>query len=462
MTTLIVGNSRTEEMAGELTALSLEERRFGGCAAQRLLWFAGAGDVLLLPYQPPADYRDYVTGLTATEPESLLVLCPPPDGLGTDLLTPDRIADAGFGERVRAAVQQRGIDKMLAVYKDVPVMRLATAAGLRVPGHAFSAQGGDAFLNSKAGFRAIAAGVGVPIVAGSATADPAQAQAMVAELLAGGSSAIVKQEFSAGGNGNEVLSPVAGVRVAGALTSAVLADAAAVRDYFDRHWNRLTAGGKHRLVVERYLTGCDTVYGEYLVGDDGPVLVGVGEILMSPVPIGEIVPPQVLSQAARDILVSGGTALASAYHAIGYRGYLSTDAVLTPSGELFFTETNARMSGSTHLHVIVNDRLLAGEHRGRRVVLELHDWVVPSFAAAVEQLAGAGLAFDKGTGTGVVLTSTLMPDRSVAYCVVASDLAAARTMQARVLSLFATMAGPTDSEQERPAGRLAELPVSSG
>ncbi|MDQ1742062.1 MAG: hypothetical protein QOE23_401 [Pseudonocardiales bacterium] len=458
MSTLIVGNSRTEEMAGELVALSPAQRRSGGCAAQRLLWFAGAGDVLLLPYQPPADYRDYVTGLTATEPESLLVLCPPPDGLGADLLTPDRIADAGFREQVRAVVRERGVDRMLAVYKDVPVMRLAAAVGLQVPGHAFSAEGGDAFLNSKACFRAIAAGVGVPLVAGLATGRRAEAQAMVSDLLAAGNSAIVKQEFAAGGYGNEILSPVAGVRAAGAFTSAVLADASAVCDYFDQHWNRLTAGGRHRLIVEHYLTGCDTVYSEYLVGDDGPVPVGVGEILMSPLPIGEIVPPQVLNLAARSALVAVGMALASAYHAIGYRGYLSVDALLTPAGDLFISETNARMSGSTHLHVVINDRLLAAEHRDQRVIMELHDWVVPSFAAAVEQLAGAGLAFDKATGTGVVLTSTLMPDRSVAYCVVAPDLAAARTMQTQVLSLFDELAGTTDSEH----GRLAELPVSSG
>lgn len=461
MATLIVGNSRTEEMAGELAALSLDERRSGGCAAQRLLWFAGPGDVLALPWLPPADYRDYVAGLTATEPESLSLLCPPPGVLGTDLLTPDRIADPGFREQVRAAVRERVVDRLLAVYKDVPVMRLAAAVGLQVPGSAFSAQGGDAFLNSKAGFRAIAAGVGVPIVAGLATTRRAEAQAMVTELLAAGNSAIVKQEFAAGGYGNAILSPGTGVRVAGASASAVLADAAAVRDYFDRHWDRLTAAGRHRLIVERYLTGCDTVYSEYLVGDDGPVLVGVGEILMSPVPVGEIVPPQGLSRTARSVLVASGSAMASAYHAIGYRGFLSTDAVLTPAGEIFFTETNARMSGSTHLHVVINDRLLAAQHRGRRVVLELHDWVVPSFAAAVDKLAEAGLAFDRESGIGVVLTSVLMPDRSVAYCVVAGDLAAARSMQARVLSLFGERTATTDSAAGRPADRLAGHPVSS-
>jgi hypothetical protein len=401
-----------------------------------MLWFARSGDVLVLPYLPRAEYLEYVTAVTGTDPESLLVLCPPPGALGTDLLTPDRTADPGFLGQVRAAVQERGIDRMLTVYQDVPMTRLAAAVGLRLPGHAFSAQGGDAFLNSKAGFRAIAAGIGVPIIQGLATNRLAEARDMVTELLAAGHSAIVKQEFAAGGDGNEILSPVAGVRAAGALTCLVLADAAAVRGYFSRRWDWLTAGGKHRLVVERYLTGCDTVYGEYLIDEDGPVLSGIGEILMSPVPIGEVVPPRALTGAARTKLVEAGMRLSDAYHAIGYRGYLSTDAVLTPAREIYFTETNARMSGSTHLHVVINGRLLDPAHRGRRVVLELHDWTVPSFAAAAERLVRAGLAFDKGTGTGVVLTCDLMPDQTVAYCVLAEDLEAAEAVQRRLLEEF--------------------------
>lgn len=433
MTRLIVGNTRTEEMIGELTALSEEERRYGGCVAQRQLWFAWPGDVLVLPSPPQADFLTYVTGLTGVDPRSLEVLCPPPGELGTDLLTPDRTADAGFREQVRAAVRQRGVDQMLAVYKDVPMMDLAAAVGLQVPGQAFSAQGGDALLNSKAGFRAVAAGVGAPIAAGIATTRLAEAREMVNALLDAGHSAIVKQEFAAGGSGNEILSRGSGVRAAGAPTSVVLPDAAAVEGYFSRRWNRLTAGGKHRLVVERYLTDSDTVYGEYLISDDGPVLTGIGQILMSPVGVGEIVPPPALPEVARSTLVAAGTRLAQAYHVIGYRGYLSTDAVLTPAGEIFLTETNARMSGSTHLHVVVNGRLLLPAHRGGRVLLELHDWTVPSFAAAREHLIGAGLAFDRETGTGVVLTSGLMPDHTVAYCVVAEDLETALAIQRRLV-----------------------------
>jgi hypothetical protein len=402
----------------------------------------------VLPYPPRAEQLAYVTGLTGTDPDSLTVLCPPPGALGTDLLTPDRTDDPEFRARVRAVVRERGVDQVLAVYKDVPVTRFAGAVGLRVPGHAFSAQGGDAFLNSKACFRAVAAGVGAPIVEGLATTRSTEASELVTELLAAGHCAIVKREFAAGGQGNEILSPVAGVRVAGAPSAVVLPDAAAVTGYFARRWDWLTDGGRHRVVLERYLTGCDSVYSEFIIGDDGPQLSGVGEMLMAPVPTGEIAPAQV-SPAVRTILVEAGLRLSEAYHAMGYRGYLSADAVLTPDGEIFFTETNARMSGSSHLHVVVHRQLLAGRS-GRRVALELQNWAVPSYSGAIARLSDSGLAFDKSTGLGVLLISGLLPDQTVTYCVVAESIRSARAVQAQLATLF------TEAEAVPVATRTAQ------
>ncbi|MGW1062143.1 hypothetical protein [Micromonospora rubida] len=43
MTTLIIGNSRTWEMVGDLTALTPGQLRGGACVAQRMLWFAQDG-----------------------------------------------------------------------------------------------------------------------------------------------------------------------------------------------------------------------------------------------------------------------------------------------------------------------------------------------------------------------------------------------------------------------------------
>lgn len=449
MPCLIVGNSRTEEMVGELAALTPVQRQAGGCSALRSLWFADEGDVLVLPYQPPADYLSYVTGVTGVDPASLAVLSPPPGELGTELLTPDRLADSDFLNRLRAVVAERAVQRILAVYKDVPLTRLATAVGLAVPGHAFSAQGGDALLNSKASFRALAAGTGAPLAAGLVTARRAEAEQQVNELLAAGQSAMVKQEFRGGGAGNEILSPAPGVRVAGTGQAEVLPDPAAVAAYFARRWDQLTEGGRRRLVVEQYLTNCDTVYAEYLIGNDGPRLSGLGELLMDPVAVGQLVPGLAGTPAVRDALLAAGRQLTSAVHAMGYRGYLSTDAVLTPSGEVFLTETNGRLSGSTHLHAVVEDRLLARGEHGPRLLSERWEYRVPSFAVAVERLAGAGLAFDPDAGTGVLVTSDRLPDGTITCCVVAADLSSARATERRIAALF----GAEPADNARSGGR---------
>jgi hypothetical protein len=423
-------------MVGELAALSPLEREFGGASAQRMLWFAHTGDMLLLPRPPRPEYLDYVTGLTGTDPSSLTIVVPPAGELGSDLLTPDRTADDGFRTLVREQVRHRGIEQVLAVFKDVAVAQLAESIGLRLPGHAFSAQGGDAFVNSKAAFRAIAAGSGAPIAVGLATTQRWQAEQLATELLAAGHSVIVKKEFSGGGQGNEILSPVEGVRAAGTSLSVVLPDAAAVAGYFARRWDWLTVGGRHRVAVERYLTDCDTVYAEYLIGEHGPELSGVGELLMEPVATGQLVPPRSLTAATRQTLVEAGLRVCRAMYAMGYRGYLSTDAVLTPSGEIVLTETNGRISGSTHLHAAIENRLLDAEQRADRVILERFGWAVPSFAGARDRLAEAGLGFDSHSGLGVVLTSDLLPDRTVSYCVLARDLAAVTDVEHRLGTLF--------------------------
>jgi hypothetical protein len=435
MTALIVGNSRTEEMVGELAELSPDDRAAGGCVAQRMLWFSGPGDVLVLPRLPRAEYLAYVTGLTGVDPASLTLFAPPEGVLGADLLTPDRLVGADFRDRVRGALHGRLVDRVLAVFNDVSLVEFVDAVGLRsvMPGFPFSVQGGDALVNSKAVFRAVAAGAGVAIAPGRVVTRPGEAESVLVGLLMSGQSAMVKQEFQSGGMGNEILSPAGGVRQAGAHRLVVVPDAPAVARYVDRRWAELTVGGRHRLVIERYLPGCDTVYAEFLIGEDGEQLLGTGELLMEPVVVGEMVPAQAPAGAAMDRLVAAGRSLCRSFRAMGYRGYLSTDAVLTPDGEVVFTETNGRLSGSTHLHTVIGPRLAP---RAPRVLLERSGWAVPSFTAALERLAGVGLAFDPAAGTGVVLTSDLMPDSTLTRCVVAEDAESARAIDQRVTDLF--------------------------
>jgi hypothetical protein len=438
MSKLIITNSRTEEMVGDLALLTPEERLAGGWGAQRMFWFAADGDVLVLPWIAEDEYVDYVLGLTGTDRSTLTLLVPPPGYLGPELLTPDRLADEQFREELREVLAGRDIDKMLTAYDDTFVVELAKAMGVEhaLPGFAFSEQGGDALVNSKAAFRAVAAGIGVAIAPGIIASTPDQAEGTIARILGRGDNVIVKKEFAGGGFGNEILAAAEGVRPTGARNVVVLPDVDAIKLYVAERWSWLTGERDDRLVIEQYFADAVTVYAEFVVTDEGCDLLGTGEIVMEPVAIGEIVPPQSITPDAHDELVVMGRRICEAFRGVGYRGNISADAIRTQDGDIVFSETNGRLTGSTHLHAVLRDRMTHPRHRGDRVMVERAAWTVPSFASAVEQLAANGLAFDKETATGVVLTANYVPVNSmVMYCVVSEDFESAKGIVEAIAAL---------------------------
>ncbi|MGW6915336.1 preATP grasp domain-containing protein [Kitasatospora sp. NPDC054939] len=440
MTTLHLGNNRTEEMVGDLSGMSPLELGFAGCGAQRMLWFAEDGDVVVLPWGPDPDYLAYVTGLTGTRPERLAFVVPPPGPQGSEVLTPDRLADPGFRDELRRALDGRPLDRVLAIAPNASVVELAAALGAEqaVPGYAFAAQGGLALVNSKAAFRALAAGAGVPIAPGTVATSPVEVEAAAEALLAAGHSVMLKVEYQAGGFGNEVL--VRGEPIdsaAGAQRTVRLADRAEVAGYVAERWPWLTGGRAQRVVVERYFADAAPLYAEFLIGEHGSVLSGCGEMLMDPVVVGEITPP--VTPDARTIaeLVDRAARLCESLRVIGYRGTLSADAFLTPGGELYFCETNGRLTGSTHLHDALFARLVGAERRAERVILELAGLKVPTFPEAVEAVTAAGLAFDPTSATGVVFSCDFArADGSVMYCVIAGSAEEARAQEGRLRALF--------------------------
>ncbi|WP_027660533.1 preATP grasp domain-containing protein [Salinispora fenicalii] len=439
MTTLIIGNSRTWEMVGDLAALTSDQLRDGGCAAQRLLWFARDGDVLVLPFAPPADYLSYITHLTGTRASSLTTVIPPPGSLGSDILTPDRLADPSFLNDLRGALGNRPPVKILAVYKDFSITRIARTLGAEtaLPGYPFSAQAGDALVNSKAGFRALAAGAGVPIAPGTVVTRPEQALEAIADLFDQGHSAVVKMEFNGGGLGNEVLSRTDGVVPTGAAQAVVLPDRPALLSYVQRRWERLTAGHAHRLVVEQFFPRSTTSYAEFIVTDEAAQLIGVGDLLMEPRAIGGVLPAQTIDAETRTELLDGAHQLVESLRVLGYRGVVCADAIVTPDKQVLFTETNCRLTGSTHLHLALYGRLVDPEYREKRIFLEHFGWAVPSFTEAVERLAMAGLAYDPTSRTGVVITSNNVDaDGTVACCAIAEELQAAEELHRRRGELF--------------------------
>ncbi|MER5638978.1 peptide ligase PGM1-related protein [Kitasatospora sp. NPDC002227] len=437
MTTLHIGNNRTEEMVGDLTGMPPLEQAFAGCGAQRMLWFAADGDVLVLPWEPEPHYLAYVTGLTGTDPASLTVVVPPEPG---GVLTTARLVDERFRAELRAALAGRTVERVLAIAPNGIIADLAADLGVEgaLPGAEFAAQGGLALVNSKAVFRALAAGAGVPIAPGTVAGGRAEAARAVHGLLERGQSVMLKVEYQGGGFGNEILHRAEEVTPAGAQRAVRLADRAAVEEYLADRWAWLTGGRHQRVVVERYFDGAVPLYAEYAVTGDRVELHGCGEMVMDPVVIGEITPPATPDGAVMAELLHHSARLAESLRVLGYRGTVSADAFLTPKGELYFSETNGRLTGSTHLHDALFARLVGPELRGSRTILELAGLAVPSFPEAVAAVREAGLAFDPVARTGVVFSCDFAAaDGTVMYCVIAEDAGRARLVERRLTALFA-------------------------
>ncbi|MEV4442239.1 peptide ligase PGM1-related protein [Streptomyces sp. NPDC049577] len=432
MAGLLVGNDFTEELDGADAPRQATARWY----AKRALFFARDGDVLVLPERPDDGFVRYVTSLTGTDPATLRTVVPP----RREMLSAALFADPAFRARVREALRGRTVERVVMFHPDAAVVDLARALGLLhlVPGHAFIGQGGGALVNSKAVFRALAAGAGAPVPDGAVCADAAAAEQVIGRLFDEGRPVITKQEFRQAGKGNEILSRTGGVTPRGAPRVVVLPDGRGLRRHLAAHWSRLTDGGRHRLVVERYFPDATSVFAEFLLTDEGIRPAGDGELLYAPTPIGQIMPVQSLDASRRAALIAGGHRICEPLHAMGYRGTLSADGIVTPSGDLWFTEFNGRITGSTHVYEVIGDRVVGEDYPAGRVLLEHVGWRVPSFAAAVRRLADAGLAYDRRGGTGVIVDSAFDPaHRDVVFCVVAKDLPGAEACRRRVLELFA-------------------------
>jgi Pre ATP-grasp domain/PGM1 C-terminal domain len=440
MPRLIIGNLFTDEIAGDPRLLPASYLRVAAAGAQMVLWFAKDGDIILLPERPDDAVLDYVTRMTGTDRSTLRIIVPPPGMCGTGLLTADRMADPGFREELAAALDGVTVRSVIPMTPDTSVATLATDFGFEdaVPGHAFLSQGGSVFVNSKAIFRTVAAGAGVPIPAGGVCTHPVDAHRMISRLFDQDLPVMLKRDFCSGGYGNEVVSKVPGLEPVGANRSVVLPDSAALEAYLQERWDWLSNGGRYAVVVEQYVPGSRAIYAECQITDDGPVFLEQGEMFSAPVTNAQVIPPPDLPRSALTQLITATSRLCDALRAVGYRGPISADAILAPDGRILFTEYNGRITGSTHAHMIIGNEIVGPNFSESVVIAEYCEWTVPSYQAAVQRLDESGLTYDPATKRGVVLTKAHNEANGlVRYCAIAENLAGTARLKDKVESLFA-------------------------
>ncbi len=412
--------------------------------AQRIIWFAREGDLIILPSEPDVSFFEYATGLTGVTRASIDVAIYYPGDrksggatIGSEALTAPRLLNA-----LRDQIGGRSVKRVLAIWPDVEVATLARALGVesKLPGAGFISQDGGRLVNSKAMFRALASGVGVPTPTGSVCSSREAFAEALRAVLSPARPIAVKQEYGAGGQGNEILTMDETLRPIGGKL-VVLGQTLTIDEYVGQRWDAISSGGQTKVVVEDYHPNSRAFFAEYDLSDSDVTLAGTGEMLSSPFADAEIMPAQGIGESTLESIIEGGERLSRAVHAIGYRGRLSADAIVTSNNEVFFTEYNGRTTGSTHIYDVIGKRIIGAGYGHDRMILE-RVWIrrglfTPSFSSTIDRLRAANLAYDLNSRSGVILHNAFDPRYSgVPYCIVASDLSTAQRIDRDLERIF--------------------------
>ncbi|SEQ30112.1 hypothetical protein SAMN04487983_1004101 [Streptomyces sp. yr375] len=402
---------------------SIRERGDMRAWTQRLFWFARPGDLLILCCEPDAAFVDHALAHTGVKGEELTVLAAPAGAWGDRLLDPASLTEAMFVKQVRAALGPAGagaVSEVFALWPSAAVARLADALGVadRLPGAAFFGQGGGEIGNNKANFRALAAAAGVPTLPGRICRSRTEATEVTGALLdhSASGAVVVKQAHNGAGVGNQLLvrEPEMAVDHVGARYLHHLAPGPdGIAAYWAERWLWASGNDRWPVVVEEFAPGADAVYSEHYAADGGTRATEMGRLLYVGRRLShQVVPLDGVTAPVRAALLNGGTRLADAYRAFGYRGHLSADALVLPDGAVVFTEVNAQVSGSLHIYQSIAHGIVDVAAAPARQVVEYHvppTWAVPSFAAFLAALDDLGLAYDSATRIGVIVSMPAIP-----------------------------------------------------
>ncbi|GAA3756688.1 preATP grasp domain-containing protein [Salinactinospora qingdaonensis] len=392
---------------------------------QRILWFARDGDLIVLPDQPDTRFVNYVTALTGVNPATLRFHTPSGGRYGHHSLDPLSLTSPEF---VAALAGDLGdVEEVFALWPSAQVSRLSEALGVadRFPGSNFFAQGGGEVANNKAVFRALAAGCGVAVAPGAVCRSRAEAAAATRTLLETADAVMVKQAHNGAGVGNQIVvrDPAMATGHAGARHHHELPPGpGSVDAFWEQRWSWASVEGHFPVVVEEFQPSATSIYAEFHVSGTGVHPTEAGTLHYADGRLSHQIVP--LRSGNRRQLVGDATRLAQAYQALGYRGYLSTDALLQNDGRIIFTEVNAQVSGSLHIYQVIAHSIVWADAAPQRLVVEYHvppHWSVPSFDVFLQAIDDLGVAYDPRSRRGVIVSMPIIalePDRArFVFCI---------------------------------------------
>jgi hypothetical protein len=378
-----------------------------------LSWFAEEGDAIILMDAPDPVFVEHVTRLTGADLSKLRFHVMPSRWTGGNF-DAWSLLDRGFQDAL--AADAVAATEVVALWPSPEVGWLVKSLGIehKLPGAAFWREGGGTLANSKALFRALAAGVGVSVALGGVCRTNDDAFRLSGHLLHEGHAFMVKRSYGGGGAGNEIVATQRlSVSHAGhASAETIEATPESLHVYWERRWPWASSDGAHPVVIEAFVPDARTLYAEVLCANDGVGTSKIGELQFEDGRIAreffpaQDVPPAVLAQ-----LHDGADRLGQAYRATGYRGFLSLDSVVTSDGRVLLTEANARFTSSTHLYEPIAHKVARIAEVPGRVVMQTTSppsWQLQSLSELLEKLSSHGLAFDPVLRRGVLAVTPVV------------------------------------------------------
>ena len=383
-------------------------RRAMAAVTPRKLWQARPGDCVVALAPVGATFREYVNRIIGLDVDQVDVVAPS-EVRGVHAL--DVASELGATDRI---VER---PELAPFVPDRPVLDFCGRAGLRVlPYRRFPEESvltSIMEINTKNGFRAAAASLGLPIAEGGHANSPAELADALTPFLADHPAAIIKRNRGSNGFGNIVVRPQAGRPVAQLVHDALGGQPAPGFGWVYEEFLPFTSAPSLELEVD------DEGVSEFYSCDQRTIN-NAWTGMVTPAAEGEY--QQDLRKAAAAV---GGWLFDR-----GYRGVYDVDCGVYDGG-FVVTEANVRRTGGSYLEELA--RLL---RPGTSPVHWRADARVGTgeldFATAVARLDDAGVTDPTADARAVLTADTLAIDGKRRYLVVGRDAAAVAAVEEQV------------------------------
>lgn len=386
----------------------------GRAWAARALWYASRGDTVILPELPAPEYVGHVLRSLGLANSGIRFLEAPAGRQGSSMIDP---AALFYDDWLRHAIDKSStsIDDVLLLFPSAALNARWMESDIEPhpPAMNFFSQAGGHLANSKATFRAFAAGLSMSIPRGTVARDASEGAACVIRLAeAGVGRFVLKRAHAGAGAGNIALelSTESDYGHAGIRRSETAEDASlqSVMRLLEEEWDWLSRSNKDPVIIEEYIEDHASLCIEYSLTDVGVRAVGTSTLIYDNGSIcAEVFDslPSWLPEFTKRDFFAESLDLASRYYHAGYRGSLSIDALASSNG-IFFTEANARTATGGHVHASM------------KTISSGAPTVQYSVPTSVAHISAAGLfalldshklEFNPDAGTGIRITMPPSP-----------------------------------------------------